>query len=116
MGIIKKNEAGEFDLDNSYFINRVDLKHPEKEHTHKFIEFVYTLSGKGVHKIDDKEYHVKGGDMLLINYRRRHSVTPIENLSYVDIMLKPEYAHRKNTYFLYHGLQNEQIQGAACRN
>lgn len=38
MGIIKKKEAGEFDLDNDYFINRVDLKKTEEEHTHKFIE------------------------------------------------------------------------------
>lgn len=93
MGIIKKKEAGEFDLDNDYFINRVDLKKTEEEHTHKFIEMVYTLSGKGVHKIDDREYHVKGGDMLLINYHCRHTVTPIGNLSYVDIMLKPEYVN-----------------------
>ena len=38
MGIIKKKEAGEFDLDNDYFINRVDLKKTEEEHTYKFIE------------------------------------------------------------------------------
>ena len=30
MGIIKKKEAGEFDLDNDYFINRVDLKRLKK--------------------------------------------------------------------------------------
>ena len=93
MGIIKKKDVCEFELDNGYFINRVDLRNTEEEHTHRFIEFVYTLSGKGIHKIDDKEYHVTGGDMLLINYHRRHSVIPIENLSYVDIMVKPEYVN-----------------------
>ena len=90
MGIIKKKGTNEFDLDNNYFINKVNLKKPEEEHTHKFIELVYTLNGKGIHKIDDQEYRIKGGDMLLINYHRRHSIVPIENLSYIDIMLKPE--------------------------
>ena len=37
MSVIKKKETGEFDLDNDYFINRVDLKNPVEEHTHKFI-------------------------------------------------------------------------------
>ena len=67
MGIIKKKGTNEFDLDNNYFINKVNLKKPEEEHTHKFIELVYTLNGKGIHKIDDQEYRIKGGDMLLIN-------------------------------------------------
>ena len=93
MGIIKKKKTGEFDLDNDYFINRVNLKKEEEEHTHKFIELVYTLSGKGIHKIDGKEYRVTGGDMLIVNYHCRHSVTPIENLNYVDIMLKSQYVN-----------------------
>jgi AraC-like DNA-binding protein/mannose-6-phosphate isomerase-like protein (cupin superfamily) len=93
MGIIKRKETAEFDLDNDYFIHRVDLKRAEEEHTHKFIELVYTLSGRGVHRVDGREYHVKGGDMLIVNYHCRHAVTPIENLSYIDIMLKPEYVN-----------------------
>ena len=93
MGIVKKKETHEFDLDNGYFINKVELNKTEEEHTHKFIELVYTLSGKGIHKVDDKEYHVKGGDMLAVNYRCRHTVTPIENFVYIDIMLKPEYVN-----------------------
>lgn len=93
MSIIKKkgNDYFEFDLDNNYFINFVNLKEIEKEHTHAFIEIVYTLNGCGIHRVDDKEYHVKGGDMLIINHNCRHTVVPLENLRYVDIMLKPEY-------------------------
>ena len=93
MGIVNKKETHEFDLDNGYFINKVELKKTEEEHTHKFIELVYTLAGKGIHKIDDKEYPVSSGDMLAVNYRCRHTVTPIENFVYVDIMLKPEYVN-----------------------
>ena len=93
MGIIKRAQPFEFDLDNDYFINKVELKKKEEEHTHKFIELVYTLSGKGLHQIDGKEYRVCAGDMLIINYHCSHCVTPIENLSYIDIMLKPEYVN-----------------------
>ena len=93
MSIIKKKETGEFLLDSNYEINAVHLTEPEGEHTHQFVELVYTWSGSGIHKVDGKEYHVKSGDMLIINYHCRHAVTPIENLSYVDIMLKPEYVN-----------------------
>ena len=93
MGIVKRKERAEFDLDNDYYVNRVYLKETEAEHTHNFIELVYTESGKGTHVIDGKEYIVRGGDLLIVNYRCRHTVIPAENLSYVDIMLKPEYVN-----------------------
>ncbi|MBE6668454.1 MAG: helix-turn-helix domain-containing protein [Ruminococcaceae bacterium] len=90
MSIIKKN-ADQFDLENKFYINIVDLKKPEEEHTHNFVEIVYTLDGKGIHTVDGKEYRVKGGDVLVINYHRKHAVLPVDNLRYADIMLKPEY-------------------------
>ena len=90
MGIIKNN-ANEFDLTNEFYINFVDLTETEKEHTHNFIEIVYTLDGKGIHRVDGEEYIVKGGNVLLINYHRKHEIVPIENLRYVDIMIKPEF-------------------------
>ena len=98
MSIIKNKISGfcddpsfEFDINNEYYINYVDLEITEEEHTHKFIEFVYTLSGKGIHTVDGRDYHVKSGDMIVINHNRTHKVTPIEGFRYVDIMLKPEY-------------------------
>ena len=90
MGVIKKN-ANEFDLTNEFYLNFVDLKKVEAEHTHNFIEIVYTLEGKGCHCIDGREYIVKAGDALVINYHRKHAIVPGENLRYVDIMLKPEF-------------------------
>lgn len=93
MDRVNKDEAGRYVLSGDYEINVVHLVKPEAEHTHKFIELVYTLSGKGVHTVNGKEYHVKGGDMLVVNFHCRHTVTPTENLTYVDIMLKPEYVN-----------------------
>lgn len=93
MSVIKSSERNEFVLDNDFEINQVNLTTPEKEHTHQFVELVYTLRGKGIHEVNGKTYRVKSGDMLIINYHCRHSVTPIEDLSYTDIMLKPQYVN-----------------------
>ena len=91
--MVNKNENGEYVLEGNYDINTVFLKETEVEHTHQFIELVYTLSGKGIHKINGQEYHVKSGDILIVNYHCTHTITPIENLRYIDIMLKPEYVN-----------------------
>ena len=90
MGIIEKN-SNIFDLTREFYINFVDLEKSEEEHTHNFIEIVYTLHGKGVHRVDGEEVIVKGGSVLLINYHQKHEIVPLENLRYVDIMLKPEF-------------------------
>ena len=94
MSATLKKETAEWILDKDYEINFVSLTTPELCHTHRFIELVYTLKGKGIHKINGKEYLVERGDMLIINYRDRHTVEPVENLGYVDIMLKPEFVNK----------------------
>lgn len=91
MSVVLQADTQKYTLDSDYEINRVVLSEQVSEHTHQFVELVYTLSGKGIHTIDDRRYHVKRGDMLVINYSSKHSVNPLENLNYIDIMLKPEY-------------------------
>ena len=94
MSATLKKETAEWVLDKDYEINFVSRSNSENNHTHRFIELVYTLKGKGQHKINGKEYFVERGDMLIINYRDKHSIDPIENLCYVDIMLKPEFINK----------------------
>lgn len=93
MGAYKSQDKNEYVLNNDYEINKVRLAEDVGEHTHQFIELVYTLSGRGIHTVDGKEYAVKSGDMLVINYHCRHTVRPVDALIYVDIMLKPEYVN-----------------------
>ena len=93
MGYVEKNSKNEYVLKKDYLIHKVNLRTKDSEHTHGFVELVYTLEGHGIHIIDGREYRVKSGDVLLINYGSRHTVIPVENLSYVDIMLKPEYVN-----------------------
>ena len=91
MSVRLNPNAAQWILDREYEINRISLTKTEEPHTHDFIEIVYTYHGKGRHVIDDREYLVSHGDLLLINYGSRHTVEPIDRLQYVDIMLKPEY-------------------------
>lgn len=93
MSVKLKPSTSEWVLDGAYEINRIALKRREGCHTHQFIEIVYTYCGRGRHVIDDREYTVGHGDLLLIDYGMHHTVEPIENLHYVDIMLKPEYVN-----------------------
>ena len=93
MSVRLKENTAEWVLDRRYEINRVELKTVERIHTHRFIEIVYTYHGKGKHTVNDREYFVTHGDLLLIDYHCKHTVEPIERLQYVDIMLKPEYVN-----------------------
>ena len=36
-------------------------------HKHNFLELIYVISGSAVHYIDDTEYKVTKGDLLLID-------------------------------------------------
>jgi AraC-like DNA-binding protein len=68
---------------------------------------VYILKGKSVQFIDGKEYHVRHGDVLIINYNQTHSAINSEDFSYVNILMKPEYinnslARSENAFALLH--------------
>ena len=91
MSVVLKKSTSEWILDKPYEINRIHLSRTEKCHTHNFVEIVYTYRGRGRHRIDDREYLVEHGDLLIVNYHSNHTVEPIEDLCYVDLMLKPEY-------------------------
>ena len=77
---------------------------PLEEHTHDFLEIVYIIKGKMVHCVDGKEYAVRHGDMLMINYNQTHSAKGIAG-EYFNILIKPEYINsnlddRQNAFSL----------------
>lgn len=63
----------------------------EPEHTHDFIEIVYTFSGSGTHYINGKPYPVQRGDLLFINYGEVHAFVPEEKLEFYNFLVKPEF-------------------------
>ena len=54
MSVFKSQDKNEYVLNNDYEINKVKLEAVEAEHTHRFVELVYTVSGRGVHMVDRK--------------------------------------------------------------
>ncbi len=77
------------------------------KHKHDFFEIVYVLKGKSMQYIDGKEYSVRHGDALVINYNQIHSAVNSEDFSYVNILMKPEYiskslANNENAFALLH--------------
>ncbi len=63
----------------------------EPEHTHDFIELVYTAKGNGTHYINDTPYPVRRGDLLFINYGEVHAIQFDSELTYYQFLVKPEF-------------------------
>ncbi|MCQ2742048.1 MAG: AraC family transcriptional regulator [Bacilli bacterium] len=62
----------------------------EQKHTHDFIEIVYVNSGKMVQNVNGKEFSVKKGDLLFINFNSIHSFRPIGEATFYNICFYPE--------------------------
>jgi len=86
--------------DNKYYMSDfVTIMHHDDtdtdasyhEHYHDFVELVYTLKGRCIHRVNGVDYPVKRGDMVLINYNQSHSIHGTGDTYYINIMLKPEY-------------------------
>lgn len=60
-------------------------------HLHDFLEFVYIINGKSVHIVDDVEYAVSKGDLVIINYNQTHSFNSDKNSEHFNILIKPEF-------------------------
>ena len=57
----------------SIYLNRaVEIIEPHT-HAHDYIEIAYVVSGRGIHTIGEKDYHVTKGDLFLINYDIPHA-------------------------------------------
>ena len=86
--------------DNKYYIEddihiQINNIKETKPHTHDFIEFVYMLKGKSLHKIDGFEYPIGSGDLLIINYNQIHSFDGDPNAIYCNILIKPDIIDKR---------------------
>lgn len=63
----------------------------EPEHTHDFIELVYTAEGSGTHYINGLPYPVRRGDLLFINYGEVHAIRFDTTLTFYQFLVKPEF-------------------------
>ena len=63
----------------------------EDEHTHNFIELIYTAQGSATHYISGKPYRVSRGDLLFINCGEVHSFDIHEKTVAYNFLIKPEF-------------------------
>ncbi len=78
-------------IDEGCYISRVNMACPTPLHTHDFLEISYVFKGRGIHYVNGTEYPVGAGDAIFINYGSTHAIEVIGNLSYADIIIKPEF-------------------------
>ena len=95
MSAFFQSDTNKWLLERSYLINRVKLNMPVEAHTHDFIELVYTVRGTAIHTVDGREFSVRRGDLLFLNYHCTHAIMPLEAPEYFDIMLKPEFVDER---------------------
>lgn len=84
-------------VENKYFMtNAVEIQKqrlncPQESHYHDFVEIIYMIRGKCTHTINDVEYPVSHGDMLIVNYNQMHSISGNPSAEYINILMKPEF-------------------------
>jgi AraC family transcriptional regulator, L-rhamnose operon transcriptional activator RhaR len=86
-----------FKTETPIFINMYEEPSETHLHAHNFIEIAYVYSGEGVHKIGDREYKVKKGDLFLINFDTPHEFRSLPETFHVNpltvynCVFKPEF-------------------------
>ncbi len=71
------------------------LGYEEPLHLHDFMEFVYIIRGKYVHTVDNIQYPVTKGDLVVINYNQTHGFYSDCNSEHYNILIKPEFISEK---------------------
>ncbi|MBU8902131.1 MAG: helix-turn-helix domain-containing protein [Victivallales bacterium] len=70
-------------------IARRDPQAKFPRHSHEFSELVIITKGHGTHIVDNFEFSVAVGDVLVINGKHEHEFIKMENLSLVNIIFDP---------------------------
>ena len=77
---------------DSAFISRHLLKTQNGYHSHDFVELIYIAKGTGTHNVNGKVYDVSEGDIFLINYDTKHSLTAkSDSLLLYNCIFTPSY-------------------------
>lgn len=92
-----------FNNDESVHLWTIKQVDSRSEHTHDFLELVYTISGTVIHKIDGQPYEATRNTLLFITPGQIHSLRSIGECEYVNILIKSdfiaEYAVDNDTFY-----------------
>ncbi|MBE7025641.1 MAG: helix-turn-helix domain-containing protein [Ruminococcaceae bacterium] len=73
------------------YIKKEAFSRSQEIHLHDFVEVVFITNGKGVHRIDNKEYSVSRGDLIFINYHQTHSFEVNTKMDFYNLFLSPDF-------------------------
>ena len=76
-------------------ISHVKYAYDTDAHIHDAIEFVYILSGRGEHIIDNRKEIVSRGSLIVINCGQVHSFSITESMEYFNLLFKPAFIDKR---------------------
>lgn len=88
MGVIRYID-NKYYLEDDFTLRKVIPSRYSEPHTHEFMEFVYMLCGKSLHKVNGAEYPMNSGDLLIINYGEVHTYNAEPGTQFYNILIKP---------------------------
>jgi len=110
-----------FDPQENISVKKNVVYKSELPHTHEFIELVYIYSGSGNHRVNDNSFYVQKGDLLFINFKQIHSFTSDDNMTYINLLLKPEFMSKElinteNLFDVFSLSIFDEFKGEYCNN
>ncbi len=75
-------------------VNHLEKMHHRK-HEHEFIEIAYIANGCATQYINDKEYQVRHGNLLFINYKQVHEFKVDDKSEIIDVLIDPSWISDK---------------------
>ena len=82
-----------------FHLFKKEYANPDELHTHDFIEIVLVTKGTAKETVNGENYLLKRGDMLIMDYGCKHSVLPVENLSYFNLLIYPRLTEENRLFF-----------------
>lgn len=64
---------------------------PETDHIHEFFEIAYIYSGCGNQTINDKSFFVQRGDLMIFDFKDKHSFVPTPTMGVLNILINPSF-------------------------
>lgn len=67
-------------------VEQSDISDCFEIHTHDFCELVFVVSGTGTHRVGNRDYQMKKGDIFVLKGNEKHGFTGMEHLRIFNIM------------------------------
>ena len=73
------------------YIRKEFFNRNQEIHMHDFVEVDFIIHGRGIHRVDQKEYPVNRGDLIFVNYNQTHSFEVYTEMVFYNLFLSPDF-------------------------